>query len=59
MRYVRPQANAVRELFLKLARLPGKQILSAEWAQVQGRCKNPVQLQLPLTSCTGKLLIIK
>ena len=39
MRYVHPQANAVQDLFLKLAGLPGKQFFSAEWTEVQGRCK--------------------
>jgi hypothetical protein len=58
MRYVHPQANAVQDLFLKLAGLPGKHSL-CEMSGSAGSVQNPVQLQLPLTDCTGEWSEIK
>ena len=58
MRYVHPQANAVQDLFPKLAGLPGKQFFCGMDGSA-GSVQNPVQPQLPLTGCTGKWLKIK
>ncbi len=53
MRYVHPQANAVQELFLSLRACLGSNSLCGMGGSA-GSVQNPVQLQLPLTSCTGK-----
>jgi hypothetical protein len=46
MRYVRPQANAVQQLFLRLANLRGSSSLCGESRGAES-VQNPVQSQLP------------
>ena len=53
MRYVHPQANAVQQLFLRLANLRGSSSLCGESGGAES-VQNPVQSQLPLTGCPGK-----